>query len=57
LYDTLPIQNGDALLPLPLNFTLEYAIRKVQEREVGLTLPGRHELVVYSADDNVLGII
>jgi hypothetical protein len=32
--DTFPIQNGlqdgDALLPLILNFALEYAIRKVQ---------------------------
>jgi hypothetical protein len=35
LYDTVPIQNGleqgDALLLLPSNFALEYAIRKVQE--------------------------
>jgi hypothetical protein len=33
--DKFPIQNGlkqgDALLPLPFNFALEYAIRKVQE--------------------------
>jgi hypothetical protein len=50
-----PIQNGDALLPLPLNLTLGYAIRKVQERQIGLTLLGTHELVVYSAYENVLG--
>jgi hypothetical protein len=35
LSDSFPIQNGlklgDALLPLLFNFTLEYAIRKVQE--------------------------
>jgi hypothetical protein len=35
LSDSFPIQNGlkqgDALSPLPFNFALEYAIRKVQE--------------------------
>jgi hypothetical protein len=55
LSDTFTIQNADALLPLPLNSTLEFAIRKVQERQIGLTLLGTHELVVYSADENVLG--
>ena len=34
LSDTLPIRNGlkkgDALSPLPFNFALEYAIRRVQ---------------------------
>jgi hypothetical protein len=45
LFDNFPIKNGlkqeDALSPLRFNFTLEYAIRKIQETKYMLL--SRHQ--------------
>jgi hypothetical protein len=57
--DNFTIQNelkqGDASSPLLFNFALEYAIRKIQENDVGLKSNRIHRLLFYADYVNLLG--
>ena len=53
-----PIENGfkeeDALSPLFFKFVLGYSFKMVQTNQYGLKLNGKHQVLVYADDVNVL---
>jgi Reverse transcriptase (RNA-dependent DNA polymerase). len=58
LSSSFPIKNGlkegDALSPLLFNFSLQYAIRKVQETRLGQDINGFHQVWAYAYDVNLI---
>jgi hypothetical protein len=49
------LKQVDALWTLLFIFSVEYAIRKGQENQMGLKLNGTHELLAYADVVNLLG--
>ena len=48
------LEQEDVLSPLLFNFTLQYAIRNVQETNLGLDMKGTHQVLAYVDDVNLI---
>ena len=48
------MKQGDALSPLLYHFALEYAIRNVQETNLGLDMNDTHQVLAYTDDVNLI---
>ena len=60
LSSSFPIKNGlklgDALSPLLPKFALEYAIRKIEETNLGLDMNITHQILAYADNLNLIGV-